>query len=247
MAFLRSLVFNIAFYPMLTMVVLVLWVLLPLPRLVMQRAFRVWMRLLMWIMRVVLNLTYEVRGLENLPAGAAVVASKHQSAWDTGFFYLVVEDPAYVLKRELLSIPLYGLYLRKARMIAVDRAAGASALKAMMRDSIAALENGRPVVIFPEGTRTAPGTRRPYHPGVAALYTRTQAPVVPVAINSGVFWPRRSFVKHPGKVVVEFLPAIPHGLDRTAFMAELQARIETATDRLCAEAYAAFPYTVPAP
>lgn len=250
MMFLRSLVFNIVFYPTLAVVVLILWVLLPLPRMVMQRAFRVWMRVLMWIMRVVLNLTYEVRGLENLPAGAAVIASKHQSAWDTGFFYLVLDDPAYVLKRELLSIPLYGWYLRRAGMISVDRAAGASALKNMMRDSLAMLKEERQVVIFPEGTRTAPGTRRPYHPGVAGLYARTEAPLVPVAINSGVFWPRRSFIKRPGRVIVEFLPAIPNGLDRAAFMKELQGRIESATDRLCAEAYAAYPHTAqtaPAP
>src|SRR5690606_21388864 len=147
-----------------------------------------------------------------------IVAAKHQSAWDTMAFYWVLDDAAYVLKKELLSIPLYGWCARKARMIGVDRSGGAKALRAMVEQAQNCLAEGRPIVIFPEGTRTAPGRRSAYHPGIAALYTRLGVPVVPVALNSGLFWGRRSFIKQPGRIVVQFLPPIPPGLERRAFM-----------------------------
>jgi 1-acyl-sn-glycerol-3-phosphate acyltransferase len=144
------------------------------------------------------------------------------------FLSCYLNYPAFVLKRELLSIPLFGWYLRKVGMIAVDRAAGASALRNMARQASEAFAEGRSILIFPEGTRVPPGESRPYHPGVAALYTQLKVPVVPVALNSGLFWGRRSFVKRPGTVTVQFLPPIPPGLDRKAFMRELESRIEAA-------------------
>ena len=143
--------------------------------------------------------------------------------------------PALVMKKELFKIPLYGWAARHAGMIGVDRRGGAGALKHMIRSAKSALKGGRSVVIFPQGTRTAPGTRRPYQVGVAALYRGLDRPVVPVAVNSGLFWGRRAFLKHPGTILIEVLPAIPTGLDRDAFMAELERQIETATDRLVAE------------
>ncbi len=136
-------------------------------------------------------------------------------------------------------IPLYGWYLWKAGMIPVDRSAGAGALKTMLRAGERAVAAGRRIVIFPEGTRTAVGARRPYHPGAAALYRQLGLPLVPVAINSGVFWGRRQFFKRPGRITLEILPAIPPGRDRRAAMAELEARIEAATARLVAAARAA--------
>ena len=141
-----------------------------------------------------------------------------------------------MLKRELLWIPCYGWYARKAGMIPIDRGAGATALKAMLRRARAVMAQGRSILIFPEGTRTAVGTKRAYHPGVAALYTQLELPVVPVALNSGLFWPRRSFLKRPGRIVVEALAPLPPGLERRTFLTELQSRIETATERLVAEA-----------
>ncbi len=161
---------------------------------------------------------------------------KHQSAWDTLAVPVLFGDVGIVIKRELLWIPCYGWYARKAGMIPVDRGAGAAALRGMLGRARAVMAEGRPIVIFPEGTRTAVGTRRPYHPGVAALYTQLDLPVVPVALNSGLFWPRRSFLKRPGRIVVEALAPLPPGLERKAFLAELQSRIETATERLIAEA-----------
>jgi len=152
---------------------------------------------------------------------------------------VVFADPAIVLKRELMMIPFYGWYLWKAGMIAIDRAAGASALKRMVASSEQVAGEGRAIVIFPEGTRTAPGVQHPYQPGVAALYRQLGLPLVPVAVNSGVFWGRRRFAKRPGRITIEILPPIPPGGDRRAVMAELESRIETATARLVARAEAA--------
>ena len=137
-----------------------------------------------------------------------------------------------MLKKELLSIPLFGWFLKRAGMIAVDRKGGASALRSMARQATETLESGRSILIFPEGTRVAPGQTRPYQPGVAALYTQQKVPVVPVALNSGLFWGRRAFFKKPGTIVVQILPPIPPGLDRKAFMRDLESRIEPASAAL---------------
>ena len=233
---LRSLLFNVALAAWSAFAVGMLWALLPFPRRTIGAVTRGWMRTVHWLLEVTVGLTHEVRGLENLPPGPVIFAAKHQSAWDTTIFYCLVVDPAYVLKKELLAIPLYGWYLRRTKMISIDRDGGPAALRAMLRQADEALGAGRSVVIFPEGTRVAPGDRVAYHPGVAALYSRTAAAVVPVAVNSGLFWGRRSFLKRPGTIVLEMLSPMPRGLDRRAFMAELERRIEEATDRLVAEA-----------
>ncbi len=233
---LRSLLFNVVLYSWCAVVVLMLWALLPFPRRTIRAVTRRWMRSVHWLLEATVGLVHEIRGLENLPPGPVIFASKHQSAWDTTIFHCLVEDPAYVLKKELLAIPLYGWYLQRVKMISIDRVAGPAALRSMLRQAAEALDMGRSVVIFPEGTRVAPGERLPYHPGVAALYSRTEAAVVPVAVNSGLFWGRRSFLKRPGTIVLELLPPMPRGLDRRTFMAELERQIEEATARLCAEA-----------
>ena len=233
---LRSLLFNVTLYIWCSVVVLMMWALLPFPRRTIRAVTRRWMQSVHWLLEATVGLVHEVRGLENLPPGPVIFASKHQSAWDTTIFYCLVEDPAYVLKKELLAIPLYGWYLQRSQMISIDRKAGPAALRSMLRQAAEALGRGRSVVIFPEGTRVEPGERLPYHPGVAALYSQTDAAVVPVAVNSGLFWGRRSFLKRPGTIVLELLPPMPRGLDRRSFMAELERQIEEATARLAAEA-----------
>lgn len=233
---LRSLLFNVALYAWCAVVVLMLWALIPFPRRTIRAVTRLWMRSVHWLLEVTVGLVHEVRGRENLPPGPVIFACKHQSAWDTTIFHCLVEAPAYVLKKELLAIPLYGWYLKRVKMISIDREAGPAALRSMLRQAAEALGMGRSVVIFPEGTRVAPGERLPYHPGVAALYSLTEAAVVPVAVNSGLFWGRRSFLKRPGVIVLEMLPPMPRGMDRRTFMAELERRIEEASARLAAEA-----------
>jgi 1-acyl-sn-glycerol-3-phosphate acyltransferase len=232
MAALRSLMFNIGFY---------LWtaavVIFGLPALLFSyRAVyglgRLWVRATLWLLKALVGLDHRTVGLENRQAGPAIYAVKHQSAWDTLVFALYLHEPAYVLKRELLYLPFFGFLLLGAGMIPVDRRGRASALKQMLNTAKRRREQGRDLLIFPEGTRVAPGQHQPYQPGVAALYGHLDLPVVPVALNSGLFWGRRSFVKKPGTITLEFLPAIPPGLPRKAFMAELEQRLEGACRRL---------------
>jgi 1-acyl-sn-glycerol-3-phosphate acyltransferase len=194
-----------------------------------QVAGGIWIEGTLFLLKHVVGIDHRVVGAENLPGIPAIYAVKHQSAWETLFLSRYLDYPAFVLKKELLSIPLFGWFMQKTGMIAVDRKAGASALRGMARQAAETLESGRSILIFPEGTRVAPGQSRPYQPGVAALYTQLKVPVVPVALNSGLYWGRRAFIKQPGTIVVEILPPIPPGLDRKALMKELETRIETAT------------------
>ena len=231
----RSAVFNLALWSW-TAIMLVAampWLAFP-PRFMLAHS-RAWMRGVQFLLATIVGLDYEVRGLPGAPR-PAVYAFKHQSAWETLAIHLLLDGAAIALKRELTQIPLFGWTLLHAGMIRVDRRGGPRALRSLVQGGRAALARGAPIVIFPEGTRVRPEERRDYQPGVAALYRQLDCPVVPVALNSGEFWPRRSFVKRPGRIVVEFLPAIEPGLERKAFMAELRDRLESATDRLVAEA-----------
>ena len=186
----------------------------------------------LWWMRVICGTRVEVRGRENLPKGAAIIASKHQSAWDTFGLIPLTRDPAMIMKQELLSLPLYGWFSRKFEMIPVRRDLGPTALRQMAREAAKRAGQGRDIVIFPEGTRRPPGAPPDYRPGVILLYEALGIPCVPVALNSGYFWPRHSIMRRSGTIIVEFLPAIPPGLPRGEFKALLQDRIETATARL---------------
>jgi 1-acyl-sn-glycerol-3-phosphate acyltransferase len=213
---------------------------LPLPRRVMQNAVRVWTHGMGLGLKAIIGLDFEVRGRQHIPPGGVVFACKHQSAWETMAFHILFCDTAYVIKKELFAVPLFGWYARKVQSIPVDRAGGAAALRRLIRDARTQIAAGRPLVIFPEGTRMAPGARGAYHPGVFALYKKARATVVPVALNSGLFWGRRQFVKCPGVMVIEFLEAMPEGLDRHQFLAELESRVEAASDRLADEARSRF-------
>ncbi|HJO97840.1 MAG: lysophospholipid acyltransferase family protein [Rhodospirillales bacterium] len=236
MTVLRSLVFNVFFFAWLAFVLVVMLLFLPLPRRVMQNAVRVWTHVMGLGLKVIVGLDYEVRGRQHIPWGGVIFACKHQSAWETMAFHILFSDTSYVIKKELFAVPLFGWYARKCQSIPVDRAGGGAALRRLIRDARIQIAAGRPLVIFPEGTRMAPGTRGAYHPGVFALYKQARAPVVPVALNSGLYWGRRQFVKRPGVMVIEFLEAMPEGLDRHQFMAELERRVEAASGRLVDEA-----------
>lgn len=239
MIFLRSLAFQTLFYAW-TLLCAVLGVPFMLtPRLWMMRFGTEWSRVTLWLLRVTVGLTHEIRGREHLPAGAALIAIKHQSAWDTFAVPILFPLAAMVIKRELGYVPFYGWYALKAGMIPIDRKGGAKALRGMVDACKERLAQGRSIQIFPEGTRSAVGANVRYQPGVAALYSALDVPVVPVAVNSGLFWKRRAFTKRPGTIIVEILPAIAPGADRRAMLAELQERIEQATARLVAESSAA--------
>jgi 1-acyl-sn-glycerol-3-phosphate acyltransferase len=235
MSALRSLLFNMAFFGWTALLCIGGIPLLAASAGWIVAGQRLWAWGVIGLLRLLIGTDYQVSGRENLPEGPFVIAAKHQSAWETIIFFLLIDRPAYVLKKELLAIPLYGWYARRGGHIAVDRKAGAKALRLLLEDSRRAIADGMVPVIFPQGTRTAPGTHLPYQPGIAALYRGLDLPVVPVALNSGLFWGRRAFRKRPGTIKLEFLPAIPPGMDRAGFMAGLETAIEQATDRLAAE------------
>ena len=199
------------------------------------RAAQAWARAAIWGVRIICGTRYEIRGAERLPKGAALVASKHQAMWEALFLTTCFKEPAFVLKKELLSLPIFGWFASRAEQLPVDREEGASALKNLMRAGAKTAAQGRPIVIFPEGTRQRPGAKPDYKPGIAALYKSLALPCVPVALNSGLYWATNGILRWPGTIIVEVLEPIPPGLSREAFMAELETRIETASNRLLGE------------
>lgn len=230
----RSLLFNFGMYTVSAVLAIIGLPVLILPRGAVIVWSRVWCRSVLALLAATCGLRHRVIGRENLPTGPYILAAKHQSTWETLAINIEFPGCAFVLKRELMMIPVVGWMMWKAGNVGIDRAAGAKALRAVLRDARLALEGNRPVVIFPEGTRTAPESTLPYQPGVAALYSQLKVPVVPVALNSGMFWGRRRFLKTPGTITLEILPPIEPGLRRDAFMDLLRQRIETAARRLVA-------------
>ena len=228
MTFLRSALF-MAWFLILTLVMAIIFLpLLAAPRKATVRMARQWARASLWGLRVFAGI--DERRIGKVPQGGVLVASKHMSMWDTLALYLALDDPGIVLKRELLRIPFYGWYLGKAAAIPIDRGAGADALRRMTHAAQQVLAEGRPILIFPEGTRKKPGAPPDYKPGVAGLYGLLGVACVPAALDSGCYW--QGFTKHPGTINLEFLEAIPPGLKRREFMALLEQRIENATNRM---------------
>ena len=203
------------------------------------RGLVLYAKISLWLLEKICGTRLEVRGREKLPQGACLIVSKHQSMWDTFALIPLLRDPAIVLKDELKWIPFYGWFCLKFEHILVKRDKAASALKAMLRDARARTENGREVLIFPEGTRAVPGAAPDYKPGYVALYEGLSVPAVPLALNSGLYWPRRSILRYPGTIIVEFLDPIQPGLPRKEFRQRIEAAIEEASGRLIAEAASA--------
>jgi 1-acyl-sn-glycerol-3-phosphate acyltransferase len=230
--FLRSLIYNVLFY-----LLLVFWMLVGIPTFVMPRwaimnIARHWARSSIWLLRVICGTKVEYRGLEKIPAGPLIVASKHQSMWETFALLQFFHEPLFILKRELKWIPLFGWYLIKSDMIGIDRAAGGRSLLQMARHAGEAVRRGRQLIIFPEGTRTAVDSPPQYKTGVAQIYVDCGVTCLPVALNSGLFWPRRTFMRYPGTLVVEFLDPLPPGLSRREFIGRVSTAIEEASGRL---------------
>jgi 1-acyl-sn-glycerol-3-phosphate acyltransferase len=239
---LRSLAFNIAFYLWtvgLTLATLPYYFFLSQEQ--SMNVVRLWTRGTGWLLRVLTGTTYEVRGLDNLPKGGALIACKHQSAWETLALVPILPNPTYVMKEELARIPVFGAYTTKAGMIHIDRGGKTAALRALAERARQEIAKGRQVIMFPEGTRRQPGAPPAYQTGIALLYKTLGVPVVPAAVNSGLFWPRRKLTHHPGTIILEFLPPIPAGLDSRSFLARLESTVEGAADRLMAEAARADP------
>ena len=233
---LRSFLFNVGWYAGTTIIAIVGSPILLMPRRFVVAWSLFWIDFCLWWLRVTCRLTHRVGGLENMPAGPVIFACKHQSSWETLAFSRLFPGAATVMKRELVLIPVVGWAMARVGNIAVERGDGSKALRGLVKQARATLAEGRSILIFPEGTRVAVGDERPYQVGTAALYRQLGVPVVPVALNSGLFWGRRKFIKRPGVIDVEILPAIPPGLSRDVFMTTLRERIEGATNRLVAGA-----------
>jgi len=187
------------------------------------------------LLRVVSGIKVEVRGREYIPRTPAIIASKHQSEWESNVFLHLLHDPVYVIKKELGYIPAYGQYARKMKMIFIDRGGHARTMRQLVKQAREAFKKNRSLVIFPEGTRILPGQKLPYRAGVAGLYAELGVPVVPVIHNSGMYWPPRSFRKYPGTIIIEFLPPIQPGLKRHEFARLLEKTMEDATRKLLIE------------
>lgn len=234
---LRSFLFNVGWYVGTAIMAIVGSPILLMPRRFVVAWSLVWIDFCLGWLRITCRLTHRVGGRENMPTGPVILACKHQSSWETLAFSRLFPGAATVMKRELVLIPIVGWAMARVGNIAVERGDGATALRGLVKQAKAALADGRSILIFPEGTRVAVGDERPYQVGTAALYRQLGVPVVPVALNSGVFWGRRKFIKWPGVIDVEILPAILPGLNRDVFMATLRDRIESATDRLVVAAH----------
>ena len=188
---------------------------------------RVWSKIMVGALRVLCGVRYEIEGLENIPEEGVIVASNHQSMWETVAFMSLLPKPVMVFKKELTANPVYALWGKYAG-IAIDRSRGARALKDLTAAAIEKLADGRQVILFPEGTRVPLGETRPYQPGVAAVYKAANAPCVPIAHNSGAHWRHPGPLKIPGVIEVKILPAIPPGMERKKFMTLLEETINTA-------------------
>ncbi len=249
MLYIRSLAFNAVFYVSL-IVQMIVWSpwYFSVPR---HRAWFVpkfWARSSLWLMEKIAGTKSEITGQENLPEGSFILAPKHQSFWDAIAFFPYLRDPLYILKRELMWIPFFGWYVAKMRMIPVNRGKRSVALKQVTIDTKREMAHDRQLIIYPEGTRRAPGDEPAYKYGIVELYAQLGLPVVPVAHMAGLWWPRRKFLRYPGTIHARFLPPIPAGLSREDFMRRLISETEAACDRMLLDAAAladppAFPPT----
>lgn len=243
----RSILFNTLFYANLIAQMIVMtpaYFLLP-----RKKAYVVaknWARSNHWLFAKIVGTTFTIEGLENMPAGNCIIAPKHQSFWDTYGLLPWLDDPFYILKRELTWIPLFGWYLKKQRMVPVNRNARGKVMAAVMERAKQELQRERQLIIYPEGTRRPPGAPPEYKYGIARLYRDLQVPVVPVVMHPGLFWPRRKFIRYPGHFKVRILPPVLPGMEPDAFLAHLIDVMEKQSDRLLIETVAANP-TLPLP
>ena len=229
---LRSLGFTAWVYGLGALMGLACLPLLFMPRKTAAWAVRTWSRLVIAGLKIIVGVQVEVRGREHLPPGPCLIAAKHQGMFDIIPPFDYLPDPCLVMKRELMMIPVFGWFCAKLDMIVINRAAASKALRAMVHDAKDALDEGRQIIIFPEGTRKAPGAAPDYKPGIAALYRELNIPCTPLATNSGMIWPAHGFIRYPGTVVFQILPPIQAGLKRATFMALLEDKVEEASARL---------------
>ena len=224
--------FNFVFYGTNIFLSVLLLPFLAAPRQIAMKAIRFWLRGVAFMEDHFGGISYFVIGKENIPKTQFIAACKHQSEWETFKIHLILNDPAIVIKKELLNIPVVGWHIRKSDPIPLDRRKGTKAIKLMIQKARKAVKEGRSIFIFPEGTRVGLNEQKPYKSGIAALYQDLNLPIVPMALNSGLLWAKNSMFKKRGHITVQFLPIIEAGLPKEEMMQRLRDSIETAVKRL---------------
>ena len=237
----RTLLFNVLFYVNFIVMAVVLAPTMLLPLRHIWFVPRLWAGASLWLHRTICSVGEEIHGSENIPNGGFLVACKHQSTWETLRLVTLFPKPAFVFKRQLRWAPLFGWYLIKFGQIPVDRGRRSKALQDMAAIAAERIDQGYQVIIFPEGTRRPPLAEPKYKYGVTYLYDKLNAPCLPIAVNSGLFWPRRTFAHRQGTVTLKILPPIPPGHDADTFQAELQDVIESAIAKMNAKAIRQYP------
>ncbi|MBB4955691.1 1-acyl-sn-glycerol-3-phosphate acyltransferase [Agrobacterium vitis] len=233
---LRSHLFNVIFYANLILWMAVLWpIYFLLPRKLAYRVPKAWASMNHWLMKTIVGTTFEIEGLENIPDSGYILAPKHQSFWDTYALLPWLDDPVFILKRELMMIPVFGWYAAKLRMIPVNRGGKGKEMVKVMQRAAEEMRNGRQLIIYPEGTRRPPGAEPVYKFGIARLYRDLKVPVLPVAMHAGLFWPRRSMMRYPGHYKIRILPPMEPGMKPNDFFDKLVHDLEAASDELLLE------------
>ena len=227
---------SIIFYLLLYMWTLSLGV-LALPYLLIPSSYvrslaNLWIGGILGLLKLTCGITYEIQNIENIPDRAVIVASKHQSAFETLLLFRLVKKSIFIHKRELYLIPIFGLYLKKSNMIAINRNEGAKAIRKMLNEVKQSILNGYSIIIFPEGTRKKPGDPPDYKTGIAGIYKESEAEVLPVVVNSGNYWPKHTFIKKSGKIIIKFLKPIPSKLEKSEFLKKIESVIEDETNKI---------------
>jgi len=230
--FFRSIIFYLLLYMWtLTLGVLALPYLL-LPSSYVRSLANLWISGILELLRLTCGITYEIKNIENIPDRAVIVASKHQSAFETLLLFRLVKNSIFIHKRELFLIPIFGLYLKKSNMISINRNEGTKAIRKMLNEVKQSILKGYSIIIFPEGTRKKPGDPPDYKTGIAGIYKELEAEVLPVAVNSGHYWPKHTFIKKPGKIIIKFLKPIPSKLEKSEFLKKIESVIEDETNKI---------------
>ena len=203
-----------------------------LPNKYLRKPVIIWINGILEFLKTICKITYEVKGLENIPNHPIIVASKHQSTFETLLLFKIINNSVFIHKKELFLIPIFGLYLKKINMISINRSDGLKSMRKILKDSKEKIKKKHSIIIFPEGTRKKPGEKTKYKTGIIGIYKETESGILPVALNSGFFWPKSFFLKSSGKITIKFLELIPAKLEKNKILKKIESVIEEETNNL---------------
>ena len=228
----RSIIFYFLLYMWTLFLGIICLPVLLLPIEYVKKLANLWISGIIGLLKLTCNISHEIQGIENIPDYPVIVASKHQSTFETFLLFKLVKNSIFIHKKELFLIPIFGFYLKKSNMISIDRSEGPKAMRQMLNEVRRRVANGNSIIIFPEGTRKKPGEHPDYKTGIAGIYKESEVEVLPVAVNSGHYWPKHTFVKRPGKIIIKFLKPIPAQLEKSEFLKKIELVIEQETNKI---------------